>query len=252
MLLEQVKHLKLEKVQGLCIIFMHGGITKGPNMITTETLWQEIEPIYQQILSHPFIEQKKNGTLPTDKFCYYLKQDYCYLSQFSRALAITGAKIKSNNRARRFFQFALRALEENHLHQYYAKKYHFEFDCHPSPSCLAYTNFLMASAYQSSYLESLAALLPCFWIYRQVGKYLCEKSVKENPFIEWIQIYAGEEFDQITQLAIGTVEEALADASTKYDEKLIKQQFRLASYYEWKFWDSAYRMESWNCEYKVE
>ncbi|NKN80684.1 thiaminase II, partial [Weissella cibaria] len=61
-------------------------------MTFPDRLWKRIEPIYEATLAHPFIRGLTDGTLPRDTFLFYLKQDTLYLSDFTRALALAGAR----------------------------------------------------------------------------------------------------------------------------------------------------------------
>ena len=44
-----------------------------------------------------------------------------------------------------------------------------------APTNLAYTSYLTAVAYAGPIHETVAALLPCYWIYWEVGKTLLER-----------------------------------------------------------------------------
>src|SRR5690606_40453912 len=58
----------------------------------SENAWQSIDEIYRSILQMPFIEELSNGSLPLNKFQFYMLQDSLYLEHFGRALALIGAK----------------------------------------------------------------------------------------------------------------------------------------------------------------
>ena len=64
----------------------------------------------------------------------------------------------------------------------------------PSPTCAHYTHYLLALAHNAPYEVSVAALLPCFWIYWEVGKHLLEVARPGNPYQAWIDTYADEAF----------------------------------------------------------
>ena len=64
----------------------------------------------------------------------------------------------------------------------------------PSPTCRAYGDFLMAAAHVRPYSASVAALLPCFQIYYEVGKHLLARAARPNPYQRWIDTYADEAF----------------------------------------------------------
>jgi thiaminase/transcriptional activator TenA len=133
---------------------------------------------------------------------------------------------------------------ERALHEEYFRRFDVVLDVDQAPGCFAYTNYLVATASHRSFEEAVAALLPCFWIYREVGMHIVGKSVPENPYQLWIDTYAGEEFATAVQRAIDITEEVAA-GTTDANRKRMTEAFVLSSRLEWMFWDSAYRMESW-------
>ena len=82
-----------------------------------------------------------------------------------------------------------------------------------SPVCDHYVNFLLATTTNNSYEVGLATILPCFWIYAEVGKHIYQQSVGKNPYQDWIDSYASEEFEESVNHVIKTTDHAAADAS---------------------------------------
>ncbi len=214
----------------------------------TESLWQEIIPIYDAILAHDFIRQLIDGSLQKEIFKFYLQQDALYLQDFSKALAITGAKSTESQHHLQLLEFARGAIvTERALHESYFEEYGVRESTTRSPACFSYTNFLLLTAYQQSFEISTAALLPCFWIYREVGNHIYQQSGKENPYDRWIQTYSGEEFGEAVEHAIDITEE-VARTVTRHQQKSMKEHFILSSRLEWMFWDSAYQLQQWKPE----
>jgi thiaminase/transcriptional activator TenA len=90
----------------------------------------------------------------------------------------------------------------------------------------------------------LGALLPCFWIYAEVGRDIHARAAASNPYQAWIDTYAGEEFHAAVRGVIAATHEAAALASPALRERM-HHAFTRAVQLEWMFWDSAYRMEAW-------
>ncbi|MCQ9903922.1 thiaminase II, partial [Staphylococcus aureus] len=61
-------------------------------MTWSELTWKRIEQYYQSILTMPFVSELADGTLPKEKFQFYMAQDSLYLEHFGRALALIGAR----------------------------------------------------------------------------------------------------------------------------------------------------------------
>ncbi len=214
----------------------------------TDELWQGTLPIFDEILRHPFIAELADGSLSRPRFVFYMKQDALYLRDFSRALAMTGARLPDPAAAQSFLGFAQGVLAvESLLHDHYFKQFDVSLDVGKAPACFAYTQFLLATAATAPYSESAAALLPCFWIYREVGNEIVGRAqgkVAANPYARWIETYAGVEFDESVARAIDIVE-ALAREASATSRQAMREAFEKSARLEWMFWDSAYRLEEW-------
>ena len=112
----------------------------------TDHAWDSITSIYSDILTMPFIVQLSDGSLPLDKFQFYMQQDAFYLEEFGRVLAFIGAKSTDNQQALDYFEFGRNALlVERALHENYFR----EFGLSPAdksnkiePTCHHYVHFL--------------------------------------------------------------------------------------------------------------
>lgn len=216
----------------------------SPGPFTT-TLWSAAESIYDAILDLPFNRELAAGTLDPSIFRFYIFQDALYLTDFARALAVTGARADGPAQVLSFLQFAEGAIVvERALHASYFDEFGVPPGIAQSPSCAFYTNFLLATAAQRSFEEAVAALLPCFWIYREVGNTIHAQAASDNPYRRWIDTYAGEEFAASVDRAITATDQAAAQASDTARERMTAA-FVTSARLEWMFWDSAYRLETW-------
>jgi len=210
----------------------------------SEQTWNSIEPIYNQILALPFLTELMNGSLPREKFYFYLQQDTIYLSTYGKLLAGIAVRLDHPGQREAFLRFSVDCITvEMALHSTFLKEAPVSMDPEPSPSCLLYTGFLSTQILCNPVEISLAAALPCFWIYQKVGDYLISHQHQgSNPYQAWIDTYSGEEFARSVEIAIRICDE-VADKSTS-QQKMTKA-FQVASKMEWIFWDSAYRLETW-------
>jgi thiaminase/transcriptional activator TenA len=211
----------------------------------TDLLWESALPVYEKIQAHAFNQQLKEGTLPLEKFKFYIYQDSLYLADFARALAVTGTKAPNSHQLLDFLEFAQNAiLVERALHLSYFQEYAIEFESGKAPGCFVYTNYLLAVSAFESYEVAVAALLPCFWIYKKVGDYIYANQTTPNPYQNWINAYAGEEFGHSVQKAINICDQ-IADAAAEQTRKKMTEAYLTASKLELVFWDSAFRLEEW-------
>lgn len=212
----------------------------------SEQVWDSIKPVYQSIISMPFILELKNGTLPAEKFRFYIQQDAFYLEHFARALALIGARAGSVNDSLAFIRFAENAIVvENALHASYFNEFGVTGVSQPEPACHHYIHFLKSTAALDAVETAMAAVLPCFWIYKEVGDYIYStQPAIDNPYKKWIDTYAGEEFGLAVKNAIDLCDKAAA-ATTSAVRVAMANAFLTASRLEFDFWEGAYVLRKW-------
>ena len=214
-------------------------------MSFSETAWEKIEPIYQAILKHPFNVELAAGTLDRERFQFYMQQDSLYLVDFARALAQAASKAPTPEDIVLLLRFSEGALvAERSLHQHYFDLFGITLDTRKAPGCFAYTQFLLAETAHRGYERGIAALLPCFWIYREVGLHIHQHAASNNPYQKWIDTYSGEEFAAVVDQAIDLTDRVAEGVNDRQRGEML-EAFVTSTRLEWQFWDSAYRMESW-------
>jgi thiaminase/transcriptional activator TenA len=212
-------------------------------------LWTEIEPTFTAILDHPFLTGLSDGTLDTTVFAEYVAQDVHYLRDYARALALVGAKAPTLAGTSMFARHAAEVFDvELALHAALLPDLGLdpaEIDAVPvSPTTRAYTSYLLATAYSGSFVDGLAAILPCYWIYARVGAALLEQGSPDRRFQNWIDSYGGEEF-AATVAEVLTLTDQIGPTLTAADEAVARAHFATTARYEWMFFDAAYRREIW-------
>jgi thiaminase (transcriptional activator TenA) len=215
----------------------------------TERLWVAIEGIYEEILGHPFLTGLTDGSLPQEAFRFYVVQDAHYLREFARALAVAAARAPAEEDILMFSRHAAGALEvERSLHGSFFREFGLsdrEVAATPlAPTTLAYTSYLLAVAYSGSFPETVAVLLPCYWIYWQVGRTLLEKGSPDPLYQRWIDTYGGEEFGAIVSEVLALTDRVGADLGAGERERM-RGHFLATARYEWMFWEMGYRQERW-------
>jgi thiaminase/transcriptional activator TenA len=216
----------------------------------TAAAWRRIAPMRQKIDALPLLEKLSDGTLPPEIFRHYILQDALYLNHYARCLAIVAAKAPDSAKVVRFLSSAQKAIQvEQGLHAGFLAAFGIsaaDVDlAEPSPSGFAYTNFLLATAYHSSYAVALSAILPCFWIYWDVGEAIKRRpATVGNAFQAWINTYGDPQFAAGAREVIALTDIA-ADAASPSERAQMLEAFVRAAQYEWMFWDSAWKLEQW-------
>ena len=213
----------------------------------SEQTWKVIEELYESILKMPFIRELSEGSLPQEKFRFYMAQDSLYLEHFGRTLSLIAAKITDLQDVLAFMRFAENAIVvENALHESYFKDFGVSDKGILQPACHHYIHFLRSTAALESVEIAVAAVLPCFWIYREVGDYIYRtQNTVDNPYEKWIDTYAGEEFSAAVDQAIAICDK-IAENSTGAIRQKMTEAFIMASRMEFHFWEAAYELKMWN------
>jgi thiaminase (transcriptional activator TenA) len=212
-------------------------------------LWGSIDGIYKQILEHPFIEGLTSGRLERDAFRYYVVQDALYLREYARALAICGAKSPSEADIRMFCEHAAGAIAvERELHEGFFADFGLSeaevAATEMAPTNAAYTSYLLATVYNRPFEEALGAVLPCYWIYWEVGSALIERGSPDPLFRRWIETYGGEEFAQVVTEVLAVADRVGEDLDESAKNR-VERCFVTTSRYEWMFWDMGFKQERW-------
>ncbi len=220
----------------------------GSKLFSREA-WNRNAVLYETIRTLPFNAQLASGALSESRFKHYITQDAHYLVGFGRALALAAAKAPDADRIVQFAKAAEGALVvERALHGSFFKQYRITaqlFAQTPlSPACHHYVCYLLATAYAEPYEVLLAALLPCFWIYAEVGRDIHARAAAANPYRAWIDTYAGEEFHAAVRAMIAATDDAAKEVNSPLRARM-HAAFTRAAQLEWVFWDSAFRLEAW-------
>ena len=203
------------------------------------------EPIFQEIVKHDFVKDLMDGSLSEEVFGFYVNQDTLYLSEYTKVLSNVAVKCYEAKETQFYLESATGIIEvEKELHKLFLKKEYLNPE--PSPTCELYNSYMARVVNNYGVEVGLAAVLPCFSIYKEVGDYVLANQSKkvDNAYQSWIDTYAGEEFAVSVAKAIEITNKYASSAS---DETLMlmEEVFIKTSKLEWMFWDSAYKQEKW-------
>ena len=205
----------------------------------TAALWAAGGETWHQILDLPFVRALGDGTLDEDLFAFYLDQDALYLRDYSRALATLSARADTAEAQVHWAAGAHEAIAaESQLHEgWLANRARLGG---PSPITMGYTNFLRATAAGDDYVVGAAAILPCYWLYEEVGAVLSSQNHADHPYAEWLSMYGGEEFAADVARSLAEVERAFETASPAQRVRAARA-YLSACVYEREFFDQAHR-----------
>jgi thiaminase (transcriptional activator TenA) len=203
-------------------------------------------PVWEAKLAHPFVRGIGDGTLPEDRFRFYVRQDYLFLTDYGRLLALAAARAPRLEWMRRFAALAQAVLEtEMALHRQFAARWGITAEQLESertaPATDAYCDYLLRTATLGDFAELVAALLPCMWSYAEIGSALAAQGLPEHAgYAEWIAMYASEDFEQLAAWCRELTDAAAAEVAGP-GRRRMHNAFRASSEHELAFWESAWR-----------
>ncbi|MFC6827172.1 thiaminase II [Halopelagius fulvigenes] len=219
-------------------------------MAFTDELEPEADDIWTAIVEHPMVERLGEGTLDEDPFREWVRQDYYYLREYGRTFALAASSARRLDRMGTFAELLHSTLNtEMDLHRSYAAEFGISEDeleaTDPSPTTRAYTDFLVRTAAVETFGDAVAAVLPCMWGFNETARRLAADGVPDHDqYAAWIEMYEGEEFTELTDWCLDLMDE-VAEESTAADRERYRERFLTSARYEYRFWDAAWRRESW-------
>lgn len=157
----------------------------------------------QLIYKHPFNRKLFAGTLDQSAFGRYLRDDFLYLHEFASAINMIA---KRTNEINPDLSTQLKCLSndiicnEQSMQLKYAEHFTHLREHKMGIAVSEYSKYLIDASMHSEISESLCSILPCFWIYYQLGILARDtKSVSLNPYYDWIATYSSPEFVKVTK-----------------------------------------------------
>ena len=208
------------------------------------------DSIWEAQRNHPFVRGVGDGTLEVERLKFWVRQDYLYLIDYARVYNLAAAKAPGPELSGWLTFHADYTLnKEMALHRSYARDFGIRVEElaaeKKAPTCQAYTDFLMRTASAEPFEAIIAALLPCFWGYYEMGKSLEERGMPDNElYVRWIKQYTAPEYGEEVRKCRELVDRLGREGSGATRE-LMEEAFLTSSRYEYLFWEMCYSLERW-------
>ena len=182
------------------------------------------------------------GEVDLERFKRWVRQDYLFLVEYCRLLALGAARSPDLGTLLRFaVLLQATAATEMELHRSYAAEFGIsgaELESETmAPVTRAYADFLVRTAATGDFAELAAALLPCMWGYNELGLGLAERGRPADPRLaSWIDTYADPAFTDLASWCRALVD-GLAQGASAAERARMRQAFLVSSQYELAFWD---------------
>ncbi len=199
---------------------------------------------WRAYVEHEFVRALADGTLPEACFRHYLGQDYLFLIHFARAYALAAFKAETlaDMRAAAATVDAL-LNNEMALHVKYCRGFGMAEDemaaLPEANATMAYTRYVVDKGLAGDVLDVHVALAPCVVGYAEIGARLEANPatrIEGNPYREWIEMYAGSEYQGVAEAAIVQLDRLAAARETPERFPTLAVTFRQATRLEAAFW----------------
>jgi len=218
-------------------------------MELSDALLDKARAVREKIFQHPFVLGIGDGTLPVEKFRFYLGQDYRYLIEYCRVFGLGVAKAEYLADMAHLAALLNATLGvEMELHRTLCAGFGIDREALErtpiSAVTHAYTSHLLAVAWRGSLAEIAASLLPCQWDYWEIGRALAERGglAESNPYRQWVGAYTSTEYRELAEWLRGLLDR-LGEGLGRSQLSRIEEVFLNSSRYEVMFWDMAWREE---------
>lgn len=221
-------------------------------MTFCDEMRNECDDLFQASFDHPFIQHLASGELCEEVFKFYVKQDSYYLYHFAKVHALGAVKAKDILTTQRFAQHADETCgAEISLHERFFEMLDVTDEelatFKPAPTAYQYTSHLYRVAAEGDLADILAAILPCYWLYYEIGERLKHATPNHPVYDKWIETYGSDWFENAVKEQIARMNELAEGLSTERREEL-KDHFRKSSHYEWHFWNMAWTQQQWTID----
>ena len=210
-------------------------------MSWTKEVWAGSARIFEGIKGLPFIKELADGSLDPSRFDRYIAQDELYIGNYGRQMFQLADMMPDPEQREMFRAFAQSGIDgEKAMHELLIARFGIDTEVKASTVTSTYNNHTQAAIDSGSKEVALAAMLPCMWIYNEVGLYILSiASLEGNPYKEWVLEYGNEEFTEGVNavLALADGWAAAADDATR---AAMTRAYLEAALFEYAFWDYGY------------
>ncbi|MDW7981851.1 MAG: hypothetical protein RMH81_03430 [Thermomicrobium sp.] len=204
-------------------------------------LLEEARPIWQAMVTHPFVTDLARGRLPRERFDFWVQQDYRFVQDGIRFLGLVLARAPDPELRNGLLEAAVAFRRELSLFEDYARQRGLSLAVEPTPVCLGYASFLLATAATGSLAEALAVLWGAEKAYFDAWSTVRQTLGLAEPYAAWIDNWTSPQFAAWVDW-LGT---QLLRWETETERPAIRTAFLATARYEYLFWDMVYTGATW-------
>jgi thiaminase/transcriptional activator TenA len=207
--------------------------------------------VWDSLLRHPVPQAMAEASFPAENFRYYLSQNIVYLGDYTRALAL-GLARSTNPGTLESFSVAIDGIVNDEIPTNRRLWTAIDLLCSQpaaleqpkAPANVAYTSWLLATAYSGGEAEILAAVMPCAWSYGEIARRLADDLAPHPVYQPWMTFFAGDDYRAKIDVQLERLNE-LAEASSPSGRANLSELFLTGCRMEYQFWTMAQHRTTW-------
>lgn len=217
-------------------------------MSFTRDMKARTRAVWEAGMTHPFLEKLVGDELPHANFLFYLHQDAWFLREEAKVLAIAAGRAPDLATTARLSELigAVNSAEQSR-HRAFAERLGEPIDSdrlRPAPTAYAYVSHLRSVALDGTLAEILAALLPCPWLYRDLGRRFADRTPADPIYRDWLAAYQSPLLDERVAFQCELLDRVVSEAGDR-ERARAAQAFEISIRYEHAFWNMALSQETW-------
>lgn len=213
----------------------------------------EAAAVWDALHAHPFLRELADGSLPLDRFRFFIEQDNLYLEEYLRCLAMGAARSRNDVELSYFTNDLLQVIDDELPSNRALLQRVIEMGAEDrggalaaAPANIAYTGYMQAVAARGGALEIMAVLLPCAWSYVEIATGLEPGATANDVYAGWVDFFRSPEVVRMIEAMRRDFDRACDHPSVGADRRAeLARIFAMSSRLELGFWEMAYHLEQW-------
>jgi thiaminase/transcriptional activator TenA len=223
----------------------------APEGLSAE-LRRVVDPLWRRLETHSFVVEMASGTLPPERYLFYIEQNLLYLPEYARAIALGVAKTRDEASLAAFTESLVNIVSteipQNERLRDRVRELvpgHGTETPVMAPATRAYSSYLLAVASLGDIREIRTVILPCAWSYGDIARGLIGTAVDHPVYREWFGFFASDDYADLVARMRADYDGELSDAGPSERSRLA-EIFTTATRLEYEFWAMGYESRQWD------
>ncbi|MBO6090103.1 MAG: hypothetical protein J6P37_07330 [Lachnospiraceae bacterium] len=214
-------------------------------MKTSEILFNNVKPLWDEASDKEFVLQMAKGSLDSECFKKYMIQDYLYLFDYNDILKDI-KELSDSADITSFIDAIINEVEEEikRVHVPNMENLGIKVDgitkSDQNEVFKEYISYMKSCVKENGLHAGIITLLQCSWCYAYIADKITEKyaeTLNSSAYKEWFEAYTCQSYTDANQIWIDTVDRECADIDKSELDKMA-EIFTECAKYENKIWDA--------------